>query len=135
MIHRTNSKLYKKAALHDIPQNTPFIFWDTCALLDILRIPYRQENVTAALTKYQQLYEFIENDRIISLTSDMVLYEFNSHFDEISNELSKEVRRLKESIGKYVTLMSDIMTSISLCKVVSPGCMPTDWLCEFHVGY
>ena len=107
MIHRTNSKLYKKAALHDIPQNTPFIFWDTCALLDILRIPYRQENVTAALTTYQQLYELIENDRIISLTSDMVLYEFNSHFDEISNELSKEVRRLKESIRKYVALMSD----------------------------
>lgn len=106
MIYRTNSKLYKNTALHDIPQNVPFVFWDTCALLDILRIPYRHDNVMAALTPYQQLYELISQKKVVSITSDMVLYEFNSHFDDTINELSREVRKMKEGVEKYSALMS-----------------------------
>lgn len=107
MIRKTNSKYYKGQALQEIPQNVPFLFWDTCALLDILRIPERFADVTRALTPYQRLCDLIENGNIISITSDMVLYEFNSHFDDILNELSRGVQKVKEDVIRYSHLMSD----------------------------
>lgn len=106
MIHKTNNKYYKGQALQEIPQDVPFVFWDTCALLDILRIPQRYVDVTKALNPYLRLWNLIENGNVVSLTSDMVLYEFNSHFDDILDELSKGVRKVKEDVKRYSNLMS-----------------------------
>lgn len=43
--------------------------------------------------------------------------------------------KLAPAIRRDGRLRRAFMTSISLCKVVLLERMPTDWLCEFCVGY
>lgn len=59
------------------PMNIPMVFWDTCSLLDILRIPERKKHDD--LDKYIQLKDLIVNNNVISCTSECVIFEFNQH--------------------------------------------------------
>ena len=98
---RTNSKYYLQTAINTIPQDVPFIFWDTCALLDILRIPYREHDVKTKIEQYQKILDLIENGNLVSVTSDMVLYEFNSNHDDILRELNKNKDGVVENLSRY----------------------------------
>lgn len=70
--------------------NRPAIFWDTCALLDIIRIPERK-NYTA-FRFYHLLHDAILSDEIMSFTSELVITELNKHYQEVTKQLSTHQR-------------------------------------------
>ncbi|WP_042369424.1 PIN domain-containing protein [Bacteroides neonati] len=83
----------------------PIIFWDTCALLDILRIADR-ENINA-YDNYQYILEKINNDELISVTSELVLYEYNNHIQEIESEFRRKQTSAQDIIKKYCAFQTD----------------------------
>lgn len=72
------------------------IFWDTCALVDIIRIPHSTKNFTlATLQQYEKIAQWLEEGKIISITSDIVRTEFNEHYiDEHAKLLSEQNKRI-----------------------------------------
>lgn len=71
-----------------LPSDKPLVFWDTCALIDIMRIPQTDRNMfnIHTLEKYEEIANWIKEDRLISVTSGLVRTEFDKHF---ANELKK----------------------------------------------
>lgn len=107
VMRKTNSNYYLNVAIERVPQDVPYVFWDTCALLDILRIPYRDADVKSKVEQYQKILSLIENGDIVSITSDMVLYEFNSHYDDILQELNKNKDGIVSNLSRYSFIMNN----------------------------
>ena len=57
----TSKKIWLSQASTNIARNKPIIFWDTCALLDILRIPLldRPQFNPQTLQAYEQIESWI----------------------------------------------------------------------------
>lgn len=86
-------------------ENKPIIFWDTCAILDILRIADR-ENVNT-FNNYLYILEKIENEELISVTSELVLFEYNSNVQDIEQEFRNKQSKAKETIKKYCAFQTN----------------------------
>lgn len=86
-------------------ENKPIIFWDTCAILDILRIADREDMNT--FSNYQYILEKIENKELISVTSGLVLFEYNNNVQDIEQEFRNKQTKVKETIRKYCEIQAD----------------------------
>lgn len=80
----------------------PIIFWDTCALLDIIRFIYRDERDYNFIIKLQDIANKIENGDIISVSCETNITEWNDNvdavLDEMKNSLIKTTNYHKHSI-------------------------------------
>lgn len=66
----------------------PYLFWDTCALLNFMSI-----NVRCQFNEfdfYSKIFNLIKSHQIESVTSSIVYREFNDHIEDLYNE---EIRR------------------------------------------
>ena len=89
----------------EIPTGKPIVFWDTCSLIYIISIAVR--NSFADFSHYMELLSKIENDEIISVTSSIVLDEFNDHYMEVRNKAIEDIDKLRELIKNYASLQEE----------------------------
>ena len=92
-----------------IPSNKPIIFWDTCALLDILRIPMlgKKSLDYTTLQSYERIEAGVNGGYITSLTSDLVLKEFGAHADNIVNQLAQQEQQIKDEVTEKTKFMKN----------------------------
>lgn len=111
---KRKSKLQFKRAVNTIPVDKPILFWDTCALLDMLRIPYRVKYDINLLISYERLSAMIKRGDIVSIASSIIDIEFDNHYAGTLNELRTNVEKVKRQAKEYAGYMSDehLKTSI-----------------------
>ena len=95
----------------------PFIFWDTCALLDAIRFLARQGSLTT-FRSISSISEMIHTGKVYSLASELTIKEWNDHVDEAEVELLNYLRKVTfshEATLKVVNhLYSSSFTTVSL---------------------
>jgi hypothetical protein len=103
----------KAAAISKIDtEKKPVIFWDTCSLLDIVRLPLpcrKQKAVT--LNNLLIIKDNIVSGNIISLSSILCINEFNNHIEQHVNELKKESLCLSEKVNTFVSFINVVNTT------------------------
>jgi hypothetical protein len=94
----------KEAAAAFLDANPkPVIFWDTCSLLDIIRLPIpKREQPISKLENIMAISHKITNGDIISLASVLTVGEFNHHVGHIQNEVIIAARAISKSYNKYM---------------------------------
>lgn len=102
---KTDKKLFLSQVNGNIPRDKPMVFWDTCALLDILRIPVRKELSINDLTCYENIADCIERERIVSVTSGLVLKELLDHYENERRNLLRKQDGLKRDVTNYASYM------------------------------
>ncbi|MBB3186099.1 PIN domain-containing protein [Microbacter margulisiae] len=96
------------------------IFWDTCALLDIIRFP--RDNNSASLASLIKIHKEIVNDRVYSVASEITIKEFNDHESSTiteSKEIIKKNSEQYESIMEIVNFFTSSQTGYSHINTVS----------------
>lgn len=85
-----------------VPDDSPVLFWDTCGLLDCLRIVKRYD------INYFVNYNFVLNKvvdgKLISVISDMVYQEIMQNWDEVYDEATKFQRDTRLAIKKIMRI-------------------------------
>ena len=104
---KTNRKIWLSSAKKNIPENVPLIFWDTCALLDIVRTPIieRSKLNFNSLQAYERITDYIMDQKVISVTSEIVVKEFHEHIGDCIKALEQQSQRIVEQVcmlSKYV---------------------------------
>jgi hypothetical protein len=66
------------------------LFWDTCSLLDIIRLPYRNGDINS-LSSIIELKNMIDNGTILSVCSSLTITEWNEHEDKSIQETNKNL--------------------------------------------
>ena len=109
----TGRRIWLTQADAIISRYKPIIFWDTCALLDVLRIPLldRPQFTPQTLQAYEQIESWITSNRLVSVTSDLVLREFSEHADDIVNNLATQEQKLKNDVKEQSRYMTDAAKS------------------------
>lgn len=117
----TGNKLWLSQASAAIPSNKPIVFWDTCALLDILRIPLidRKNLNINTLHAYEGIEAWIRAGRLVSVTSDLVVKEFSEHADDIVNQLSQQERKTKDEVAEQSRYMNNVPLATSIVAKVN----------------
>lgn len=102
---RTKSKIYLSQINASIPNDKPIIFWDTCAMLDIVRVIERKSFDT--YKQYQKIIEQIEKGNIISITSDLVIVEYTKNLPEPQQKLQRSINDLINMVNSTVNLIAN----------------------------
>ena len=102
---KTKGKIYLKTALTTIPNGKPVFFGDTCALLEMLRLPERSNNPGRDFDQYVFIAEKIASGDLISVTSELVFQEFNQHYMEELTDLRKHEQKQRDEIKKITAIM------------------------------
>lgn len=122
---KTGKKIFLSQARLHIPTNKIIVFWDTCALLDIIRIPIRDNLKFNDLVCYERIAQYINNDNIISVTSGLVIKEFADHYQNERRNLIQAQTKLKNQVLDYTNYMistnkkNRITSAINLLNVES----------------
>lgn len=103
---KTKSKLYLSTAVASIPLGKPIVFFDTCALLEIMRLSERASNPGRDFDQYMYLAEKIEAGDLISITSELVFQEFNQHYLEGLKNLRKWEQDKRDSVKRITAIMA-----------------------------
>ena len=102
-------KPFKKVFLSqiptEIPEGKPIVFWDTCSLIYIISIAVRDS--FADFSHYKEMLSWIEHDEIVSVTSSIVLKEFNDHYTDERDKANKDIDKLRELIRNYANIHQD----------------------------
>lgn len=72
------------------PKNV--VFWDTCSLLNIIRFIYREEGVFQdKIDSIIAIHDKVVAGHIYSVTSEVVIDEWNSHVEETLSKLKEDL--------------------------------------------
>lgn len=117
----TDKKMWLSQAASIIPRNEPMVFWDTCALLDVLRIPLltRPQFTINTLQAYEQLEAWIQGNRITSVTSELVIREFSEHADHRIDDLAIQEQKTKNEVKEQTQYMSDTQKAAMLAARIN----------------
>lgn len=103
---KTKSKLYLSTAVASIPPGKPVVFFDTCALLEIMRLSERASNPGRDFDQYMYIADKIEAGELISITSELVFQEFNQHYLEELKKLQKWEQDRREAVKRITAIMA-----------------------------
>jgi hypothetical protein len=110
--------LTKEATIHLLDDNSkPVIFWDTCSLLDIIRLPIpERKHALKKLENVMVIRQKILNGDIISLASVLTVKEFNDHVGHTQDEVVRTAKRISQEYNKYLEFV----------KKANPAITPTN---------
>lgn len=103
---KTKGKLYLSTAVTSIPAGKPVLFFDTCSMLEILRLSERSNNPGADFDQYVYIAERISSGDLIAVTSELVFQEFNQHYTEELKKLRKLEKNNREAIKRITAIMA-----------------------------
>ncbi|TXD81176.1 hypothetical protein ESY86_18550 [Subsaximicrobium wynnwilliamsii] len=97
----------------------PVLFWDTCSLLDIVRLPLPdRNNKVDTLSKVIEIKDKIVSNDIISLSSELCITEFNNHIENWSKRLESESKKLSKSHNKFIGFINKVnLTSQTISDI------------------
>ena len=108
-------------AVHQIvAAPAPVLFPDTCALLDLIRLPYRESHpqvVRRTLDAVQELLAMQDNSRLWVVIPAHVDLEFSEHRDGILEELKGHWKKLDQHVE--VALALGTMAGVALPSSIS----------------
>lgn len=90
------------------PKN--IIIWDTCALLDIMRLPYRGGDI-ATFQSLIEIKKLIDNNDIFSLCSILTVTEWNDNYDVVTNKTQKDLELTSIYHRNCVDIINHIFTT------------------------
>ena len=107
-----------------IPSNKAIVFWDTCALVDIMRIPQMDRDMFTihTLEKYEEIARWIREGKLVSVTSELVRTEFDKHFAEEQKKVEDQTKRYQAEVKTLSAYMKNshkqhrVTTSIDLLE-------------------
>lgn len=102
--------IFAKKFIPNEMRERPLIFWDTCALLDILRVTDESRRPSlglAALEKYEELAALIEDGKIVSITSFMVKHELEDNYHKLKDKLKKKESLSIDNLKKYISFIKN----------------------------
>lgn len=88
-----------------IPKDKPIVFWDTCFLIYIISIAMR--NSFRDYDSYKQVLDWIENDEVVSVISEIVLSEFADHFEENKKCAIEDQKVIQRILKEYACTLDD----------------------------
>jgi len=94
MLGKVTKKTLNKLSTEINSQKSVVLFWDTCSLLDIIRLPFRT-NSDNYLDYYQQISKQITDGNIISVASALTIAEINHNFHSVEIEYDKYLKKLQ----------------------------------------
>jgi len=94
----------KVAAISNLEtEKKPVIFWDTCSLIDIVRLPLPDRKQTiGSLVKVIEIKNKIVSKDIISVSSELCITEFNNHIGNWTNILESESKKLSTTFNNFI---------------------------------
>lgn len=89
-------------------ENKPVLFFDTCSILDILRVALPERNTPIGLDKQLiAIKDLIVDEKIICISSELCIKEFNDHCQEIINSYEQQLKKIQEPINKYLAIINN----------------------------
>lgn len=111
MLTINNPKKENKSSIINLidTHKKPVIFWDTCSLLDIVRLPLPERNNTVdTLRMIIEIKDKIISNDIISISSELCITEFNNHIESWSKRLESESKKLSKSYNNFIGFINEI---------------------------
>jgi len=90
------------------PRN--ILLWDTCSLLDILRLPYRNGNINT-FQNLIRIKELIDNNTIYSVCSSLTIAEWNEHEPKVKQETESNLLLTSDFHKNSVDIINSIFTT------------------------
>jgi hypothetical protein len=92
------------------PNLKNIIFWDTCSLLDILRLPYRNGDINA-FKNLVHIKALIDSNTIHSLCSSLTIAEWNEHEIKVKQETQDSLLLTSKFHKHTVDIINNIFTT------------------------
>ena len=88
----------------------PILFIDTCTLLDIIRLPFRQKKSTTAkayLDSAENAIKLVKDNRLRVVILPLILKEFGDNLSRTKDELSRHVKNISSSLEILYSIHSN----------------------------
>lgn len=93
---------------HD-PKN--ILIWDTCSLLDILRLPYRNGDINT-FKILNEINELVQQGEIYSICSALTINEWDEHQEVIKNDTQVSLEKTSIYHRNCIDITNEIYTSV-----------------------
>lgn len=97
---KVKNSIWSSQITTKFPPGKPVIFWDTCALVDIMRIPQmdRDRFNIHTLEKYEEIARWIREGKLVSVTSELVRTEFDRHFADEQKKVEDQTKKYQADV-------------------------------------
>jgi hypothetical protein len=103
------------AKSHIDSEKKTVIFWDTCSLLDIIRLPLPdRKNSINTLQNVIEIKDKIVSEEIISLSSQLCVREFNDHVENWIKIVETESKRLSKTHNNFIGFINKINVGLTI---------------------
>ncbi len=123
MLEKVTKKPIGKIISQSKKENTIFLFWDTCSLLDIIRLPFRT-NSDNNLKLYQKINELIKADKVVSVGSALTIAELSYNFPRVEQEYDNYLKKLQRDFDlheKYLIRCNSIENPMLTFQLTEKG--------------
>jgi hypothetical protein len=124
MINIDNPKILSIAAAAAFinQKNSPVIFWDTCSLMDIVRIPFpSRKNHPDTDLRIIEIKDAILRGDIISLSSTLTKTEFNNNMPGEIDTFQKSLIKMNIEVNKYLGFINKSNPGVLLPTIDLPS--------------
>lgn len=99
-----------------LPAQKPILFWDTCALLEIIRFLYRdvEPNMLEAFRNLKHIHSKIINGEIYSVSANVTLNEWDDNIGKICNEISESLQRTTNYHKNAIDIINEIKSTTQI---------------------
>ena len=118
-IMKTKGRFFLKSTISAIPEAKPVVFFDTCALLEILRLPGRSIDPGRDFEQYMYMAEKISSGDLIPVTSELVFQEFNQHYFDEFITMKKWEQDKRDAVKRLTALMVNGKKRTRIEKAIS----------------
>ena len=109
----------------------PAIFWDTCSLMDIIRIPFpSRKNHPDTDLRIIEIKNFIIRGEVLSLASSMTIKEFNDNMPNEIDSFKRDLAKLNIEVNKYIGFINKSNPGILLSSLDLPNYKLETYYCD-----
>ena len=94
-----------KAIIDSREHPSVYVFFDTCALLDLLNLSIHQDKMSSDIfAKYEELRKLIDEQRVVPLASVMNSIELESNYHKNSDKFQQDFKKFKKDVQPILNL-------------------------------
>lgn len=91
-----------------ISRRAPVFLIDTCALLDIIRVPSRQSQKMSHLEGAKEILQKMASNSISTIVTTTIEREYSDHISAVSIELERHISKLVASNERLINAMESV---------------------------